>query len=450
MPRHGAWVVGLSVVAAAVSAVLAVRARASDVRSYHAWILDGLPGWTVPGPYPLGADLVWLPLRAFSGPNNNLWWLLGWTGPATVIACVILWRTASRPATAVTCWLLGAALLERTYWMRLEPLAAVLALVMVVQLRRGKVATSALALSAGALVKVWPAFFLPSALLGLAAARSRRWVFWFAIPWVAYAVAIVALRPPAAMSWLTFAVGRRIQVESLTALPALWAMALGSHSWTIRYFGGLDSADLVLGPHLREIHLGLDLLALAGFAVLALRLRGWLHRTRELRADAGGVLDAVLPVVFCAQIVALLLLIFSAPVFSPQYLAWFAPVFAIAAGEGLLKGQVRVWLVACALTTAEFPYLWGKIRNPHVFAISVLTLRDVVLFVLLAMALRQLWRLTARAPQNPQPTETGAPRPLGTDPATAAGPSTAAGPAPEPSLFEPAHRDAHQRVPDQL
>jgi len=276
-----------------------------------------------------------------------------------------------------------------------------------------------------------------------------------------YGAAILALRPAAATSWLTFALNRRIQVESLTALPALWSMALGSHSWTIRYFGGLDSADLVLGPHLKEIHLGLELIALAGFALLALRLRGWLLRTRQLRATSDAVLDGVLPVVFCAQVVVLLLLIFSAPVFSPQYLSWFAPVFAVAAGEGLLRGQVRVWLVACALTTVEFPYLWGKIRNPHVYAISVLTLRDVVLVVLLGMALRQLWRSTAAVPMDPPEATSHAELVAEAGPAPAAGlapdadhardanPALDADPAVTSSLFQPVRREAPRRVPDE-
>jgi hypothetical protein len=382
----------LSAMAAAASGWHAALQLPSDVRNYHQWILGPLPSWDVAGPYPVVADALWWPLRWFHGTNINPWWLLGWTGPATVAVCVLLWRTASRPAVAVSVWLLAAAILERSYWMRLEPIAALLTLAMVVGVRRGRVAGPALALSLGSLIKVWPVFLVPTALLALTARARIRWLAWFTLPWAMFAVAVAALRPASAITWFTFTVTRRTQAESLAALPALWATATGSHTWRVTYVGGLDSADVVIGPDLTTIHLILEGVGLALLTLLAGRLIRWLRARGEIQpGTATPVLRGY------AQTALLLVVIFAGPVLSPQYLVWFAPVLVVAVGERQLIAETVIWLVACVLTSIEFPFLWADIRNPQPFAVGVLTLRDLVLLGLLGRCVRRIWWLTSPA-----------------------------------------------------
>lgn len=380
---------------AVLSAWHAVRQIPSDVHSYRLWVSGPLPSWRISGPYPVVADFVWWPLRYYHGFNINPVWVLGWTGPATVIACIILWHSARRPVLAVNLWLLGAAILERSYWVRLDPIAAVIALAAVVGLRRARPAASGALLAVGALVKVWPGFFLPWALL-ITRGRSRwTWIGWFALPWTVFGILVAALRPHGAMTWFTFALTRRIQLESLTALVPEWAMALGSHTWHTGYRGGLDSANLVLGPHMPTTHHILDLVAVVALAVLALRIWRWWRASETDLASIDP--DSYDLFAYTAQLVFLLILIFSGPVFSPQYLVWFAPLLVVAAGDGLLGRETGVWLVACGLTTIEYPYLWDEITSPRWYAVLDLTLRDIVLFVLFVMCLRTLWALTRPA-----------------------------------------------------
>jgi hypothetical protein len=401
--RAASWVIRYSVwwsaVFAALSAWHAVRQLPSDVRSYRTWILGGLPSWQIPGPYPVLADAVWWPLRWYHGMNPNPVWVLGWTAPATVVACVLLWRTASHPRAAVTVWLLTAAILERSYWVRLDPIAAVFALAAVLMVRRGRIAGSATALSLGALIKVWPAFLLPAMLLGLTGRGRWRWLAWFALPWLLYGAALSVFRPPGATAWFTFTLTRRIQLESVTALGPMWAMALGSHLWKIRYIGGLDSADLVLGPHLRTIHLGLEEIGVVALAVVAVRLGRWLRAQRGPSSPSASAATRgrLFEVILYTQTVVLLVLIFAGPVFSPQYLVWFAPLLTVAAGERLMAAETKIWLVACALTTADYPYLFDALRAGRAYAVADVTLRDAVLAVLLGLCLRRLWaRTTSR------------------------------------------------------
>jgi hypothetical protein len=413
-----AWVALLAaLVLDVVSAYRATLAPASDVRTYRQWINGSVPSWTVPGPYPLGADLLWWPLRWVHGSlvESNLWWLVCCTVPVTLIACAVLWRTSARPVFAITVWLLAAGLLERSYWMRMEPVAALGALLMIVGLRRGRVAWPALALSAGALIKVWPVFLAPTALLILLgrdpSGRDRsgrvgwgrwraplRWTGWFVLPWAGYLAAIVALRPPHATAWATFTFSRRTQVESLSALPALWAMAAGSTRWTIRYVGGLDSTNIIVGPHLHAPRYALQSLGVVVLLVLAVRVVRWRLALRDAPSGPDG---PVLAVVLSTQVAVLLVLIFAGPVFSPQYLVWFAAPLAVAAGAGLLGREVLVWLAGCALTFWEFPVLWLDLERGDPLAVAVLTARDAVLVVLLVLCLLRVRCATRRPAPGP-------------------------------------------------
>jgi hypothetical protein len=203
------------------------------------------------------------------------------------------------------------------------------------------------------------------------------------------------LRPPHATTWATFTLTRRTQVESLSALPALWGIAAGSTRWTIRSVGGLDSTDIVVGPHLHLPRYGLQALGVVVLVALAVRVVRWRLTTAD---GPQGPDRAVLRVVLALQVAVLLVLIFAGPVFSPQYLIWFAAPFAVAAGEGLLGREVLVWLVGCALTFWEFPVLWLDLEKGDPAAIAVLTARDAVLAVLLVLCLLRVVRGTRREP----------------------------------------------------
>jgi hypothetical protein len=187
---------------------------------------------------------------------------------------------------------------------------------------------------------------------------------------------------------------RRTQVESITALGPLWAMVSGSDAWQVTYFGGLDSADLLIGPGLDSISKGLKAAATLTLLIVAARVVGWLrlHERPIFGAVSRGQLWEV---ALTAQLAALVLVTFAGPVFSPQYLAWFATVTALAAGAGVLRLEIVLWLVACALTTADFPYLFDRLKAADPLAVSVLTARDIVLLVVLVLCLRRVWRLTA-------------------------------------------------------
>ena len=161
-----------------------------------------------------------------------------------------------------------------------------------------------------------------------------RWLVVFAVPWVVYLALVYARRPAGGTAWFTFTFSRPIQIESFSGLGAMWAIGFGSTTWRIQFLHGLNSADLVLGPHLKGIHLGLEVLGVVALAVVGVRL--WRGRRDPDRPEGRRVLGVSLEQALSLQAIVLLVLIVAGPVFSPQYMAWFAPVFAVAAGEGLL------------------------------------------------------------------------------------------------------------------
>ncbi len=382
----------VAAVLAVVSAAYAAKQLPSDVRSYRAWINAGWPGWTTPGPYPVAVDAVWWPLRFVHAANVNPTWVLLWTGPATLLACLILWRSASRPYLAAAAWLFGAALLERSYWLRLEPVGDVVALAGIAAARRGWTSLSAGALTLGALIKVWPGFLAPLALLVTAPRRWVRWLVVFAAPWVVYLALIRAKNPPGGTAWFSFTFSRPIQIESFSGLGAMWAVWSGSHTWRIRFERGLNSADILIGPHLTAIHLALEALGVVALAVVAVRL--WRARRDPDRPEGRRVLGVSLELALLVQAIILLVLIVAGPVFSPQYMAWFAPVFALAAGEGLLGRETVLWVVCCGLTALDYPLGYDSLRVAQLPGLVALTARDVVFVALLAVCLRHFWQLT--------------------------------------------------------
>ena len=392
------WV---AVALALVSAAYSAKQMPSDVRSYRGWINAGWPSWTTPGPYPVLVDAVWWPLRFVHAANVNPTWVLLWTVPATVVACLILWRTASRPYLAAAAWLFAAALLERSYWLRLEPVSAAIAVAGVAAAVRNRAALSAGALTVGALIKVWPAFLAPLALLVTAPRRWLRWLVVFAVPWVVYLVLLYARRPPGGTAWFTFTFSRPIQIESFSALGPMWAIGFGSRTWRIQFLHGLNSADLVIGPHLKVIHLGFEVLGVVALAVVAVRL--WRARRDPGRPEGRRVLGVSLEQALLLQAIVLLVLIVAGPVFSPQYMAWFAPVFAVAAGEGLLGRETVLWVVCCGLTALDYPLGYDELRVANFPGLIALTARDIVFVALLAVCLRHFWQLTRPAAAAPYP-----------------------------------------------
>ena len=83
--------------------------------------------------------------------------------------------------------------------------------------------------------------------------------------------------------------------------------------------------------------------------------------------------------------VLLLAFILTNKVFSPQYLLWLGPLFALAYGfRPRLAPAVLALLLASALTQAIFPVFYRQLKELRAPLIVLLNLRNLILVALLA------------------------------------------------------------------
>jgi hypothetical protein len=169
-----------------------------------------------------------------------------------------------------------------------------------------------------------------------------------------------------AFAWFFYLYQRPFEVEStgsvllwlasLVGVPVIWVTSFGS--WNI------------LSPIAGALSQGLVILFASGYLYIVIQ---------QWRGKMG---------LFQACLAALMLMIASGKVFSPQYLLWLMPLLAISA-----PGNRRLWLAwvgICCLTTLLYPVYYGIINYNHASSqipgfLPTILLRDG-LFVALMLA----------------------------------------------------------------
>ncbi|MDX6630146.1 MAG: hypothetical protein QOH00_2392 [Gaiellales bacterium] len=166
------------------------------------------------------------------------------------------------------------------------------------------------------------------------------------------------------LSWISYHAGRDPEIESWAAIIADVARALGAHAGTAFDHGSQN----VTGASARWLGRFFALASIALALLLARRVR---------RADADRAL---------ALLAALGVLVAVAPVLSPQYLLWLAPLSALLAPRHPL--QAVLLALSCVLTRLELRFAFDDLPHFDWGAIALVALRNAVLT---AFALA-LWR----------------------------------------------------------
>jgi Glycosyltransferase family 87 len=177
------------------------------------------------------------------------------------------------------------------------------------------------------------------------------------------------------LSWIGYHAGRDPEIESWAAVLTDIARALGAHAGTAFDHGSQN----VTGAAARWLGRFFALASIAAALVLARRAR---------RTDADPAL---------ALLAALALLVALAPVVSPQYLLWLAPLSAYLAPRHPL--QAFALALASVLTRVELHSAFNDLPRFDWDAIALLALRNAAL-VAFAVA---LWRALT-APGSGRPT----------------------------------------------
>ncbi|MGW3042775.1 glycosyltransferase 87 family protein [Kitasatospora sp. NPDC001159] len=376
------WVATRTLLVLLMTGVL--KAPGGDVTAdvwmiYHAWYgvlqTGTFPFDDVTWQYPPGAALIILLPGLLPWSYLVSFWVI--CGIADAAAAALLVRTGLRKGRALTgawMWVAGVPLLGPMIYNRFDILVTALALAGLLALVR-RPAVGGLLLGLGGIVKIWPLI----GLIGTPSGRRTRRSWTLAAATAVSVGFLLAAGMNGAFDFLTFQADRGIEVESVGALPLHFARIAGA--WDGRVTMNYGSPEM-LGPWVSVI----SKVMMAGTVLGFLWLLLWRFTAR--RRNAATMYDAAL----CA----LLIFVVTSRVISPQYLVWLIGVAAVCLTvRGTSQRPVALLiLIACPLTLVEFPTMFTQILASDPLAITVLTLRNLLLLTAAVLSGIRLWRST--------------------------------------------------------
>jgi hypothetical protein len=203
---------------------------------------------------------------------------------------------------------------------------------------------------------------------------------------VAVSTGIVAVTTQSIGAWslsasfLQYQDRRGLQVESFGALPFLWLDRLGLADYQIEFEFG---AQQISGPGTAVVAAACSLLMVLGIVSVL-----WYMRIRRL-ASCPEMERLVVLLTLCVSV-----LVVTNKVFSGQYLLWLVLVIAAQAGyRAVHRRTLAAAIVACGLTHAYFPFMYGALVSGDLLPLTLLTVRDAVLVYL-------IWQLWSSALQT--------------------------------------------------
>jgi hypothetical protein len=347
-------------------------------------------GITAPWVYPpLALVPIMMPLLVGAAQYAGGWLTMVLLFDAAAFAVLTVNR--GRRATAAAWWWLAfLVLLGPIAIARLDAVSVAIVVVALLWLHtRPRVAAVLLAVATW--IKVWPA-----ALIAAVFVVSRdRWRMLMAVFATSLVVVILVITFGGAtnlFSFITQQTGRGLQIEAPISLPWMWAAAAHQPGNFVYYDRNILTFQ-VTGPGIdTAIALMTPLLAIAVVVVLVFGIRATYRGAPAL---------VVLPPLSLALVATLIAF---NKVGSPQYIAWLAaPVILgiVCNGKHFTVPAILVGVTA-ALTQLVYPYLyiWLLYSNPNPMMLGVLTIRNVMEFVVLGCALWMLWRSAAAGGTN--------------------------------------------------
>ena len=308
----------------------------------------------------------------------------------------LLWRAGGRRMTpGLALWLSFAPALGPLLFTRFDVLPATLAAAALLTASTSRPGSAGALEGLGTGLKLWPAAALPALLLPLEGRQRVRALAAFAAAGVVLAAATIAAAGWNRL-WTPFIgqAARGLQIESLAALPLLWARYFdATGAWTVRFADCL--CHEIFGPGVASaVQLSVYFLAVCAIALLLLHMRAFKAPAERRTPVAAALLSAL---VVIAWIVA-------ARVFSPQYLIWLAALLGVAGalpGGPLSKRDVVLFAIVCLLTQVIYPWGYGPLVNQasgwQAAILLVMTLRDALLIVYAVRFARLVWQATSNA-----------------------------------------------------
>ncbi len=330
--------------------------------------------------YPFAA-LVPIMLPLLAGADNYVggWLTLVLLVDAAAFAVLIGGRERRRLA-AGWWWLAFLLLLGPIAVGRLDAVSVALAIVGLLWLtlhERAAVVT----LTIATWIKVWPAALIVAAVIAL---RSR-WRIVVTAAVTSLVIVIVPLIFGAGMhvlSFITAQTGRGLQIEAPVSTIWMWQAAFHVPDAVVYYDRDILTFQVTGAGSVTAASLMNPLLAVCSVVVALIGIRAVRRGTPVTR---------ILPELTLALVSAFIAF---NKVGSPQYVAWLAvPVVLglVYQGRGFRIPAILVTVTA-ALTQLIYPYLYDWLLSVHPAMVAVLTVRNLMYFVVLGWAITALWR----------------------------------------------------------
>lgn len=355
-------------------------------RVYRGWAEGVISGSVVPGittgfVYPVFALVPIVAAFAF-GPA---FYALSWLGIVTALNAwafaLLVGRRHGRFLVAAWWWLGFLLLLGPIALARIDAVSTPLVIVSLLWLRSRPFWAAAL-LTAATWVKVWPA----AVLAALFVVSKRRWNVLAVAAFLSALIVAIALILGSGLnvfSFVTAQTARGIQIESPVATIWMWQVAFGVPGSYIYY----DQQILTFQVTGSGINVAISLMTPLLALVVALVL---LLGAVALRRGAG--FAPLFPLLTLSLVVVLLAF---NKVGSPQFIGWLAaPVILglVLAGTAWRTPAVLAGVIAL-LTQVVYPYLYDWLLVAHPLMVLVLTIRNLLEFVLLGFTVRALFQL---------------------------------------------------------
>ena len=338
-------------------------------------------GVDAPWVYPVVAIVPMLAAFAL-GPElyGSTWISIVMLLDAVGFAAITGWLTSRRRAGVAWWWIGFLVLLGPIAVARIDAITVPLAIVGVLLLATRPTAAGVV-LAVATWIKVWPAALVAAVVIS---SRHRKDVVVAALGTTAVVVAVALLFGSGAhvFSFVTEQTGRGLQAEAPITTFWMWAAALGVPGTYVYYDTdiltyqvvgrGVDVAAAVMTPILAVVALGV-----AAVGIWAVR-----------RGAAAADLLAPLALAIVTTLIAF------NKVGSPQFISWLAvPVVLGLATKLAGRGRpfavpAAIVLLVAALTQSFYPYLYDELLSLNPVLLVILTLRNLLLFVLLGWAVR--------------------------------------------------------------
>jgi hypothetical protein len=288
---------------------------------------------------------------------------------------------ASVRVTAAWWWLLFLVCLGPIAVARIDSLASPLAMMgLVFAISRPAVSSSLLTLAAW--IKVWPAAIV--ATLWISGVKRATVVISALVTSAVIAgIALVLGAGGNVFSFLTQQTGRGLQIESPASTLFVWLSAARVPGFSVYYEKSLLTFQVQGAGTTVVAQLSTVVLILIAVLILILGLDARRH---------GAVVLRLLGPLALAMTVALIAF---NKVGSPQYIGWLAVplVYGLVIDRRRFRVPAILALVIALLTQAFYPYLYLELLNLNPWLVAVLSLRNILEFVLLGYAIAMLVRV---------------------------------------------------------